>query len=143
MKSRKIIHEFFERAIRVEKVIHIGTMCMDDAWPDIAAEAFEDEEGVWAALGIEKPDDVSTEAWSEALQDACKLGFLVQFATPVPEGFYEGGYSFSWGCYSTQWIYGESFESACNKAKKWQAEFIKKRHAKEMEEQKQSPKSGG
>lgn len=140
MKMREIINEFFDNAIRVEKVIHIGTMCMDDAWPDIAAEAFEDEEGVWAALGVEEPDDVSTEAWSEAIRDACKLGFLVQFATPVPEGFYEDGYSFSWSWYSTQWIYGESFESARSEAMKWQVEFIEKRRAKEMEEQKQPPK---
>ena len=133
MQILEISNEFFNQSIRIEQIIHIGTMCMDDAWPEIAKEAFEREE-VWVAIGIEEPDDVSTEAWGEAIRDACKLGFLVQFATPVPENFYERGYSFSWGWYSTKWIYDESFESACKKAMEWRDEFVEKRRAKEMTE---------
>mgnify|MGYP000867274884 CR=1 FL=1 len=125
MEMRKIISDFFDSSIRVEKLIHLGTMCMDDVWPEIASEAFEeDAEDVWEALEHLEPDDACKEEWSETLRCIRKLGFLVQFATPVPYGFSGNGYSCSWGQYTTQWIYGDSFELACARALKWQEEFI-------------------
>lgn len=127
MGMQQIISDFFDSSLRVEKVIHLGTMCMDDIWPTAAMDAFEDDaEEVWEALGSLAPDEASTEEWGEALRCMRKLGFLVQFATPMPRDFSDdGGYSFSWGHYTTQWIYDDSFESACARALKWQEEFIK------------------
>ena len=137
MDIKQIIGEFFDSAIRVESVIHLGTMCMDDAWPDIAREAFEDDaDDVWLALGTDEPEEEDREAWREAIRDARKLGFLIKFATPIPENFYEGGHSFSWGYYTTHWIYDDCFESACEKAIKWQEEFVEKMREKEAKEAK-------
>lgn len=136
MKMQQIISEFYDSSVRVEKVLHLGTMCMDDAWPDIAQETFEDDADIWTALGMAEPELESDdpEGWSETIRDARKLGFLIQFATPVPDRFYEGGFSFSWGWYTTRWIYDESFESACEQAMKWQKEFIEIRRAKYLAE---------
>lgn len=142
MQMKQIANEFFDRSIRVEKLLHLGTMCMGDAWAATAQEAFEDDADIWAALGMAEPEPErdGPEAWGEAICDARKLGFLVQFATPMPDRFYEDGFSFSWGWYTTHWIYDESFETACEKALKWQEEFIERRRAKALEEKKQSSK---
>lgn len=140
MEMKKITSEFFDCSIRVEKLVHLGTMCMGDAWADIAQEVFEDDADIWPALGMAEPELESDdpEAWGEAILDARKLGFLVQFATPIPDRFYEDGFTFSWGRYSTHWIYDESFKTACEKALKWQKEFIEQRRMKALEEKKQS-----
>lgn len=63
MNMQKIVSEFFDNSIRVEKLIHLGTMCMDDsAWPSIARDAFEDDaEDVWQALGLEEPEIEDTD----------------------------------------------------------------------------------
>ncbi len=131
MDMQQIIGDLFDSALRVEKLIHIGTMCMDDSWPDIASESFEEDfNDVWAAMGISEPDESCESEWSEALRDARKLGFLVQFATPVPDRFYDGGsYSFSWAFYTLHWIYDDSLESACVRALEWKEEFIEKKRA--------------
>lgn len=128
MKMPEIIRAFFDSTIRVETLIHIGTMCMDHAWPRIAEEAFEDDyEDIWKAIGIEPPEDEDRELISVYLVDNCKKGFLVQFATPMPDRFNEGGFSFSWSWYTTHWIYDETYEGACKKALAWQREFIEQK----------------
>lgn len=141
---KQTINDFVDSAIRAEKILHLGTMCMDDSWPDIASESFEDDpDEVWAALGVAEPDEASEEEWAEAIRDARKLGFLVQFATPVPDHFYDSGHSFSWGCYTLHWIYDESFENACVRALKWQEEYIKQMRAKAVEDRKLKPQAKG
>lgn len=132
MKTQTIISEFFDRSIRVEKLIHIGTMCMDEwAWPSIARDAFEDDaEDVWEALGLEEPEIQDTSEWCEVLVDCRKVGFLIEFATPIPWEFSENSWSSPWSCYHTKWIYGDTFEEACEKALEWQEEFIESKRAK-------------
>lgn len=131
MEMKQIMSEFFNSAIRIEQIIHIGTMCMDDAWPDIASEAFEsDAEDVFKAIGICCPDEDDREEWSQALRDAGKMGWLVQFATPIPGSILDDSYSFSWGYYATCWIYDDDFYNACTKALKWHEEFIAEKKAK-------------
>jgi hypothetical protein len=131
MELRQIISEFFDHSIRAESVLHLGTMCMDDAWPSIASDAFEfDCEEVWQAIGIADPESDETEELSEYLRDSRKFGFLIQFATPVPQQFYENGHSFSWSSYTTKWIYDEVFSEACRKAIEWNAKYIEEARTK-------------
>ena len=138
MDMQKISSEFFDRSIRVETLIHIGTMCVSDSWPSVAQDAFEESnEDVWQAIGIEEPHYSDADSWSEALIDARKTGYLVQFATPIPRDFYEDGFSFSWGFYTLEWIYAETLEEACVKAIAWQEEFIEKKR-KEAEKEGES-----
>ena len=143
MDTKQIISELFDSSVRVEKVIHIGTMCMDSAWSDIAHEAFEDNpDEVWTAIGLQEPQIEDVDEWGETLREGRKIGFLIQFATPVPYSFYDGGFSFSWGWYTTCWIYDDSFDRACEKSLKWQEDFVEKRRAKAEEETNQPPKGG-
>lgn len=131
-----IRNQFFDNDIRPEKVIHLGTMCLGEDWPDISEDAFDDDrDEILNALGLASAgddDDLPEELWElgQLLESRAKLGWLVLFATPVPRTFSENGYSFSWGHYATQWIYGESFEDCCVKAVKWHAEFVEGRRQK-------------
>lgn len=138
MQILEIIKEFFDESIRVEQLIHIGTMCADEAWSSIAQFAFDDDhESVWNAIGIEPPDDDDNESTFMHLMDHLKTGFLVEFATPVPQKIYsDGSFMFSWSNYTTTWIYDESFEQACQKALEWRRKFIeKKRQATQQPDQ--------
>jgi hypothetical protein len=128
MNMNKIRENFFDNCIRPEAIIHLGTQCLDNnSWPDVAKDAFQDDfENVWEAIGIDPPaedvDDI--EIIEEHLRHNKKYGFLVQFATPVPTDIKENCYSLSWGYYTTQWIYADTYESACEKAVQWQADYI-------------------
>lgn len=124
----EIREAFFDNAIRAEVVLHLGTQCWDNsAWPEAAKEAFEyDQESVWKAIGIEPPADGEEETWAieEHLRNHKIFGFLVKFATPIPDDIALNSYSFSWGYYTTEWIYADTYKAACEKAVTWQAEYL-------------------
>lgn len=122
----------FDNNIRTEVVLHLGTMCLHDAFPDAAKEAFEDDaDEVREALAWpgKLPEDFDAEEIADLLRRAKKQGFLVKFATPAPVDFTETGHSFSWGYYSTKWIYAEDFEEACRGALAWAEKYVADRRA--------------
>lgn len=55
------------------------------------------------------------------------FGFLVKFATPVIVPLPSGPH-FSWGCYSTKWVYGTTFDAALEAGFNW----VKKCRTKEL-----------
>ena len=134
MKMTKIEEEFFDNSIRAESIVHIGTQCLDDySWSDAAEEAFQqDFERVWPALGIHPPEEDEDELWaiSEHLKDHNKSGFLVQFAAPIPKFMDSDSYTCSWGYYTTEWIYAETYDAVCEKAIKWRKEYLEKEKLK-------------
>jgi len=133
-----MIDMMFENNIRAEGIIHIPTMLAQDAWPDIAREAFMEDEPdqIWGEIGIEPPYDLDDEGLIfEHLTDNRKFGYLVKFATPVPQDITADSHRLSWGYYSMKWIYAESYEQACEKALDWRQEFINRRREKALKEQ--------
>lgn len=121
-----------------EAIIDIPTMLAQDAWPDIAREAFMEDEPdrIWEEIGIEPPYDLDDEGLIfEHLTDNQKFGYLVKFATPVPQDITADSHRLSWGYYSIKWIYAESYEQACEKALDWRQEFIDRRREKALKEQ--------
>ena len=136
MDHSKITEEFAEDQIRTETIIHLGTMCHDYAFPDVADDAFSmDIDEMWEAMGLAGPDDdedASNDSIGSYLMDNKKLGFLVKVATPIPERFTKTGYSTNgWGYYMTQWLYAETLEEVFEKAKVWAAEYIESKRAAE------------
>ncbi|MDY0164638.1 hypothetical protein [Desulfobotulus sp.] len=132
MTSKQIAGEFEGRSLRAETIIHIGSMLAGE-WPESAKDAFSyDWDDVFLDLGLKNEAEVGLE-WNEYeeisqfLWDNGKSGFLVQFATPIPENFTARGHSGSWGYYTTKWIYAETYEDACAAAMKWQDEYIEKK----------------
>ena len=74
-------------------------------------------------------DQISREDISEFLHEFKLYGWFLQAAKPVVEPCDDGeSCYFSWGYYSTQWFYAETYELALAKARAWVAET----HAKEM-----------
>jgi hypothetical protein len=137
MNFREMQELFFDNSIRPEEIIHLGLQCIDDySWPNAAEEAFEDDFYlVWNAIGIPPPRENDDEKWAIAehlAHNNNKRGFLIKFATPVPTGFSENGYSTNgWGYYATKWIYADSFDAACEEAGRWHKEYIDRKRKEE------------
>lgn len=139
---------FSNGSIRPEQILHLGTMCLHDRWPTLANDAFAyDLDSVSAALGLpelaaEITGDPDPEQLFDVLRIHGKHGWLVQFATPFPKGFWSNGdsrgYHYSWGHTATHWIYGESFDECCRAALQWRDEYIEGRRLEcEQESQQQ------
>lgn len=122
-------NQFADRNIRAEHIINIGTMCWDESsWASEVSDAFDqDFPEIFEAIGKEAPDDESKEFLSTYFLDYGLTGFLVKFATPIPQNIQHGvGYTHSWGYYTTHWIYAETYAEACSKAIEWQEEYLEK-----------------
>ncbi|MBF0453607.1 MAG: hypothetical protein HQL72_02180 [Magnetococcales bacterium] len=105
--------------IRAEQIFHLGLMCRMESWPDLLAEAFRDLPEVWREVGLKEGDLNDPEDLEEiacALYGRYRLGFLICFATPVPQkAIYGGTFSYSWGVYQHEWVYADTLEEACKK----------------------------
>ena len=132
---KEILEVFYENNIRADLILHLGTQCFTQpdecCWSYAAKDVFDDEpDEVWEAIGLDIPEHSGLDAISEYLVDNNKLGFLVRFATPVPHHITQNGYSYSWGRYTTKFVYGETYEVACRKAIDWKKVYIAKKKAK-------------
>jgi hypothetical protein len=142
-KVNKQLHEQLEQATaRIEALIHIGGMLTDpDSLPNAIERLLEEDDDTLSHAFPDIPDWVK-----EALDDLAergyaffewahqnnKLGFVVQFATPVMRDVDgDGGGTFSWGHYCTRWVYGETLEEAAKRGLEWVAE----RRAAELEKE--------
>lgn len=136
--KRELIDMMNENSVRAESIIHLATMLAHDQWPDAAKEAFmeEEPERIWSAIGIEPPYDIDDEGLIfEHLMDHSRLGFLVSFATPVPQDIGHESWRLSWGYYRMEWIYADTYEQACEKALDWRQEFVDRRREEALKEQ--------
>lgn len=127
--SNDMLTTMFDENVRAETILHLGTMCQDDSFPQCAEDAFNDfYEEVWKALGRKKiPDDFDAEEHADWLRRNGKQGFLIQFATPIPTEIHGSGYTHDgWGYYMSQWVYDDSFDGACAKGVEWAAEYVAK-----------------
>lgn len=128
----EIFEKLSDESARVDRVIFLaGALTNVDSMPDDIENFFdeEDAETIEKCLG-EAPDWVDfddTDSVAEWLIQSAKLGFLVQFATPVMKVISEGCYSFSWGLYNTTWIYAETIDEAVDKGLEW----VRERRASE------------
>lgn len=132
MVNLQIISDFYNEIIRAETILHLAIQCIDEAHAPDAKDALSlDWEDIWNALGCEIPESESTpEEISDYLRNKGINGFLVKFATPVPQYIDGDGYSVTWSWYATKWIYSETLEGACQKALKWKSEYIENKKAK-------------
>ena len=126
---KAIFKKLWDETARVERVIFLaGALAAGDAMPDDLDEFFDDEdvETIGKCLGS-VPEWIDLDAYGhgraesifEWLHDGGKLGFLVKFATPVMTPTGENSRSFSWGYYSTTWVYAETLDDAIDKGLAW------------------------
>lgn len=124
-----LLGKMCEETVRMERVIFIaGAIASGDALSDDLNEFFDDTdlsdiEKLFGKIpdyldidghGYERSDSIY-----EWLRSIGKIGFLVQFATPVMTPSGPSSRSYSWGYYSTKWIYADSVEEAVELGMKW------------------------
>lgn len=128
--------------LRVEQVIDIGSLAANDSFNTDGWEDFEydlaygePDKGTHPSIlplmahvksivdEFGEDDDAIREELPYRLAQSRTLGYAVQFATPVRRyrrGAERGGsFMFSWGYYSTVWIYADTLEDAWAAAAKW------------------------
>lgn len=134
---RKIADEFFDENIRIEKIIWLAGN-MDEPSDDLCEFLeFAEKDELAALFGIKITKEMQDRSeLLSALARACKCGFLVEVATPVPRDFHgDSGFSFSWGHLTTHWIYTEAldadFASICIAWKETQIAYYRERFEKE------------
>jgi len=122
MDHTEIYKRFSEANVRIEKIFHLGSMCIHGCIPDalkLSMDEYMDE--------VTDADDIDikskiTDAGTliDYLKEKRRLGFLLHVATPIP--YFESNNdipSITWEKYTTEWIYAETFEEAAEIAIKW------------------------
>lgn len=139
----KQLYEQLEQAnARIESLIHLGGMVTDgDSLPDVIDDLLQEDDDTLEEAFPGMPEWVKDAlddrhergpAFAEWIHEEGRLGFVVQFATPVMRNVDEDGCgTFSWGHYYTHWTYGETLEEATTQALSWVAE----RRANELQKQ--------
>lgn len=131
--NKQLTQELWDANARIESMIHIGGMAADgDSLPNVLEDLLQEDDETLAHAFPDMPawvkevlDDRHERgpAFSEWVHRSGKLGFVVQFATPVMSNVDEhGGGTYSWGHYYTRWTYGETLEEAASNALAWVAE---------------------
>jgi hypothetical protein len=95
----------------------MGHAALPDLDEDVSIVEFLAAFGIQAAFVT-----METDEFVEYVIDKNLTGLLVNVATPVRE-YFEGedsnSYSFSWGHYSTEWLYGEDLAALLPKIEAW------------------------
>lgn len=134
---KAILEKLDNASARMERVILLaGAIASAAPLPDDLREflGYEDEKTISAVLGdvpeaVDLDDEDGVVEW---LANAGKLGYMVQFATPVMEARSNGMTSGNWGHYATQWVYGDTMEQAVETGLAW----VETVRAREQEEAK-------
>lgn len=132
---KNIGQKFFDETCWVENVIYLPGAVGDGTVADGLIEFFKynDDEFIEKAIGelplfmkdgnVEDVGDMDRSELSDFISEyvyrSSKKGFLVLFATPVFSEVTEQSATFFWGYYSTQWVYGDTFEQALEKGFEW------------------------
>lgn len=130
MNMKALYEQLFDASARIEQVICIAGAIsaeyaisdplhdlLDDG--DRLLECFDDlPDSLEESLG----DSSAGDEFAEWALDSGHLGFLVQIATPIMEHDGDDVVAYTWGCYRTRWVYGETFDAAVTAGLAWVAE---------------------
>lgn len=131
---RKLFNRLDDATVRFEQMICLaGALASIDSYPDALSDLFDEEDdetliGIFGKLPkylLNAREEGGAEFFGECFTEwAVKtnhLGFLIQFATPVMK-HHGSGSSYSWGFYSTKWVYGNTFDEAVDAGFAWVAD---------------------
>ena len=118
----EIYRRFNEANLRIEKIFHLGSMCIHGCIPEALKLSMNDYmDEVTDADDVDVKSKITdVETLMDFLKEKKRLGFLLHVATPIPD-FSKNSKNpaMTWDKYSTEWIYAESFEEAAEVALKW------------------------
>lgn len=140
-------HRMFEAAVRVDKLIWI---------PGIAAQSTEDFDEFIADELCDANQVLEVlpwlKAWTEGVGDDVEIiigefaqkktnGFFAQISTPIPQGFFGSGHSYSWGYTQMRWVYAETMDALVAIAEEFAAEVVQREKAKASNERAKKQKA--
>ena len=122
MDHSEIYRRFNEANVRIEKIFHLGSMCIHGCFPEdlkLSMNEFMDE--VTDADDVDVKSKITdVETLIDYLKEKDRFGFLLHVATPIPDFSKDSKTpSLTWNKYTTEWIYSETFEEAAEVAIKW------------------------
>ena len=130
---RSIPSTLFDESIRIEKIIWLAAN-LDQPNRDLAEFLEEEEPADFERLLGFVPKDQSDRDRSDTLEELSRrerTGFLVEAATPIPQGPIRGENSFmhlGFGCYTTRWFYTEALdEGFVADLLQWKRDYIEAR----------------
>ena len=124
---------------RIEKVIWLGGQVYADAMSDEMEQFIEDQPlatvpQLRPIFDLAEGEELSTEETADEMRSYCHrkglLGFLFSVAVPVTTNHHAGGYSYSWGHYTSSWFYAESTDAMVEKALAYAGERLLKDRAR-------------
>lgn len=140
-----LMQQMFDKTVRIENMTLLAGVLCDLESVGEGPEEFlsrmepEDVKDCFPGMPseyVEEFCDGQYEAGLEWLLNKRKMGFLIQFATPVMEPVTGGGRSFSWGLYRTKCVYADTLEDAVAQALKWADDERKREDAEEEKKKK-------
>ena len=72
----------------------------------------------WLIDALDNRDETAEAFYQWAIETG-HLGFAIQMATPVMTWHCNNSASFSWGYYSTRWVYADTFDAAVDAGLTW------------------------
>lgn len=140
-EREETIHIFFEENVRCENLYPLF-MCISDELPSGLKDVLEGELKPCNLLGLEDEFiEPLVGQWSfsqevaERLRVNNKIGFLAEFATPIPHSFSKDGTSWSdsWGFYKKEWFYADDLADLQNQVVAWAKKYFEECKIKGME----------
>lgn len=142
----------FESELRFSDVVIMDLVTSEETAPQSLKDALYDIDEIKPALdemgvkGVEDYNDTSELIYLIANEmNVC--GVLAQVDTPLPNNFMpkpnsdeldRHSYSYSWGRYSSTWIYAKDIPLLTEKAEKWRANVIDEAYNAACEQKSQS-----
>lgn len=140
MNLTKLRDQLEQATARIDAMVCLaGMLCDGNALSDPLTELLEERDDAlkrcfpdmppWL-LEVVESDDPLEEAFGEWATEAGKLGFALKFATPVMKPVGKDCSTYSWGRYSTTWVYGDTLHQAVKLGLTWVAERRRSEQAK-------------
>jgi hypothetical protein len=126
--NRKILQELDAATARIETLLHIGGMTADaDTLPECLREMLGEQSNkelleFFPGIPENLLEGIDNEEYTEIVEWLVRnerLGFFVQFATPVMRGTTS---TYSWGRYTTKWVYADTLGESVVLGLKWVAD---------------------
>lgn len=147
-EQQNIFLEFGEAEVRCEAIWPLFMCISSYSMPSELADLIAGDNDACKALGL-SDEEIATidefncerEVISDILQERGSLGFLAQYATPIPFNFRVindavSSYTSGWGYVTTTWLYSEDLSDLNQKAIEWAKSEFNERKAKGLEDEK-------
>lgn len=129
---KRLLNDFDQATARIEQIIFIAGAIGDgfsisSPLHDLIQDTSDTElKEIFGDIPKHLSDEFDSRNGAEAFAEFAhlynKLGFCVEFSTPVMKRTSATSQTYSWGHFYSKWIYAETFEDALKKGFEWVAE---------------------